>query len=208
MTTSRTPQPASFHLTPEIEILQIATVANSFYLLQSLQPDGSGLNDNSISVGGLASESYAGMIFWDADYWMAPGINLNFPSYSKQISNFRIKQFDQAKANAAFNNYPNESVLYPWTAGRYGNCTGTGPCVDYEYHLNHDIAFNLVQTYNITQNKTWFDNGPRQIVESIAHMTGELLEYNETTKTYWIHNMTDPDEYAVSLFLTSQSPEN
>ncbi|KAL5353822.1 alpha,alpha-trehalase ath1 [Pseudogymnoascus australis] len=181
---------------PEIEILQIATVANSFYLLQSLQPDGSGLNDNSISVGGLASESYAGMIFWDADYWMAPGINLNFPSYSKQISNFRIKQFDQAKANAAFNNYPNESVLYPWTAGRYGNCTGTGPCVDYEYHLNHDIAFNLVQTYNITQNKTWFDNGPRQIVESIAHMTGELLDYNETTKTYWIHNMTDPDEYA------------
>ncbi|KFX99408.1 hypothetical protein V490_01804 [Pseudogymnoascus sp. VKM F-3557] len=190
--------PATGHLPPDadIEILQIATVANSFYLLQSLQPDGSGLNDNSLSVGGLASESYAGMIFWDADYWMAPGLNLNFPSYSKQISNFRVKQYEQAKKNAAFNNYPAESVLYPWTAGRYGNCTGTGPCVDYEYHLNHDIAFNLVQIYNITQNKTWFDDGPRQIIESIAHMTGNLLDYNETTKTYWIHNMTDPDEYA------------
>jgi trehalose/maltose hydrolase-like predicted phosphorylase len=192
--------PTTGQLPPDadIEILQIASVANSFYLLQNLQPDGSGLDDNSIAVGGLASESYAGMIFWDADYWMAPGLNLNFPSYTKQISNFRVKQYDQAKKNAEFNGYTDGTVLYPWTAGRYGNCTGTGPCIDYEYHLNYDIAFNLVQIYNITQNKTWFDNGPRQIIESIAQMTGELLEYNETTKTYWIHNMTDPDEYAVS----------
>jgi trehalose/maltose hydrolase-like predicted phosphorylase len=27
-------------------------------------------------------------------------------------------------------------------------------------------------------------------------MTGNLLKYNETTKTYWLLNMTDPDEYA------------
>jgi trehalose/maltose hydrolase-like predicted phosphorylase len=50
------------------QILQIASVANTYYLLQSLQPDGSGLNDNSVSVGGLVSDSYAGLVFWDADY--------------------------------------------------------------------------------------------------------------------------------------------
>ncbi len=27
-------------------------------------------------------------------------------------------------------------------------------------------------------------------------MTGQLLNYNATTNTYWLHNMTDPDEYA------------
>jgi len=113
------------------QILQIASVANTYYLLQSLQPDGSGLNDNSVSVGGLVSDSYAGLVFWDADYWMAPGLNLAFPGWSKQISNFRIKQHPQALDNAAFNGYPNGSALYSWTAGRYGNCTGTGPCVDY-----------------------------------------------------------------------------
>ncbi|KUJ11837.1 glycoside hydrolase family 65 protein [Mollisia scopiformis] len=180
----------------DIEILQIASVANTYYLLQSIQPDGSGLNDNSVSVGGLVSDSYAGLVFWDADYWMAPGLNLAFPSYSKQISNFRIKQHPQALANAAFNNYPNNSALYSWTAGRYGNCTGTGPCVDYEYHLNYDIAFNLLQQYNVTNNETWFNAGPRQVIESAAIMTGHLLQYNETTKSYWLHNMTDPDEYA------------
>lgn len=182
-----------------IQALQIASVANAFYILQNLQPDGSGLNDNSISVGGLASESYGGMIFWDADYWVAPSISLSFPSYSKQISNFRIKQNPQAMANAAFNGYPNGSALYSWTAGRYGNCTGTGPCVDYEYHINYDVAFGMLQLYNITQDQTWWNNGPKQVVESVATMTGHLLTFNSTTNSYWIHNMTDPDEFAVSL---------
>lgn len=181
---------------PDVQALHIASVANTYYLLQNLQPDGSELNDNSISVGGLYSDSYAGLVFWDADYWMAPGLNLAFPAWSKQISNFRVKQHNQSLANAAFNNFPEGSSLYSWTTGRYGNCTGTGPCVDYEYHLNYDIAFNLIQEYNITNNKTWFDNGPKQIIESTAIMTGHLLMYNETTETYWIYNMTDPDEYA------------
>ncbi|KAG0652069.1 hypothetical protein D0Z07_1196 [Hyphodiscus hymeniophilus] len=181
---------------PNIEVLQIASVANVYYLLQNLLPDGSGLNDNSVSVGGLVSDSYAGLVFWDADYWMAPGLNLAFPEWSKQISNFRVKQHPQALANAAFNGYPNGSALYSWTAGRYGNCTGTGPCVDYEYHLNYDIAFNLLQQRNITNNATWFNDGPLQVINSAAMMTGQLLKFNETTETYWLRNMTDPDEYA------------
>jgi len=179
-----------------IESLQIASVANAFYLLQNLQPEGSGLNDWSISVGGLHSDSYAGLVFWDADLWIAPGLNLAFPDYAKQISNFRLKQHPQALANAEFNNYPEGSALYSWTAGAFGNCTGTGPCVDYQYHLNHDIVFNLLQEYNITNNATWFNNGPAQLIESVAVMSSNLLEFNETTQSYWILNATDPDEYA------------
>lgn len=116
---------------PNVLALHIQSKANSYYLLQSLQPDGSGLNDNSISVGGLPSDSYGGLIFWDADYWMSPGLILTHPNWVKQIANFRVQQHKQALDNAAFNNYPNGSSLYSWTAGRYGNCTGTGPCVDY-----------------------------------------------------------------------------
>ncbi|KAH8669175.1 glycosyl hydrolase family 65 central catalytic domain-containing protein [Xylariales sp. PMI_506] len=181
---------------PNVQVLQIGSVASTFYLLQNLQPDGSGLNDNSISVGGLASDSYAGMVFWDADTWMAPGLNLAFPNYAKQIPNYRVKQHAQALANAAFNNYPNGSSLYSWTSGRYGNCTATGPCVDYEYHLNYDIAFNILQVYNLTQNETWFSSGPEQVILSTAIMTAHLLQFNETEGTYWLHNATDPDEYA------------
>jgi trehalose/maltose hydrolase-like predicted phosphorylase len=181
-----------------VKILHIASIANTYYLLQNLQPDGSGLNDNSVAVGGLVSDSYAGLVFWDADYWMAPGLNLNFPNWAKQIPNYRVKQHPQALANAEFNNFTEGSSLYSWTSGRYGNCTGTGPCVDYEYHLNPDITNNMIQVKNITGNLTWFDNGPLQVLNSTAIMFSDLLEYNETTKTYWIKNMTDPDEYAVS----------
>lgn len=184
---------------PSIRDLQIASISSPFYLLQNLQPDGSGLNDNSITVGGLASESYGGLVFWDADYWMSPGLNLAFPSWANQISNFRVKQLPQAKDNAAFNGYPNGSALYPWTAGRYGNCTGTGPCVDYQYHLNPDIVFNILQQYNISQNDTWFNSGPKDLVYSIATAHSHLLEFNKTTQTYWLHNGSDPDEYAINV---------
>lgn len=68
--------------------------------------------------------------------------------------------------------------------------------VDYEYHLNYDIAFNLFQQYNVTKNSTWFDNGPRQLIDSVAVMTGHLLNYNTTTQSWWLRNATDPDEYA------------
>lgn len=199
----RDPETGELPADPAVRILHIASVANVYYLLQNLQPDGSGLNDNSVSVGGLASDSYAGLVFWDADYWMAPGLNLAFPDYAKQITNYRVKQHPQAIANAKLNGYPDNSSLYSWTSGRFGNCTGTGPCVDYEYHLNYDICFNIFQQLNITQNQTWFDNGPKQIIETTAGMTGQLLTFNETTGTYWLHNCTDPDEYAVSFILKS-----
>ncbi|RDW79799.1 putative ATH1 acid trehalase [Coleophoma cylindrospora] len=184
---------------PNIEMLQIASVANPYYLIQAMMPDGSGLNDDGVSVGGLVSDSYAGQVFWDMDYWMAPGLNLAFPSLAKQIVNFRVKQYPQALANAAFNNYPDGSTLYSWTAGRYGNCTGTGPCVDYEYHLNYDISFNILQLKAITSNETWFESGPLDVINGVTVMTSHLLEFNDTTGSYWIHNMTDPDEYANNI---------
>lgn len=118
------PETGSLPDDPNIQAIQIAAIANTFYLLQNLQSEDSGLNDNSISVGGLVSDSYAGMVFWDADYWMAPGLNIAFPGWAEQISNYRVKQHQQALDNANFNGYPDGSALYSWTAGRYGNCTG------------------------------------------------------------------------------------
>lgn len=49
--------------------MQIATRATLFHLLSNIRggSEGTGIGDNSVSVGGLASDSYAGLVFWDAD---------------------------------------------------------------------------------------------------------------------------------------------
>lgn len=51
------------------EELQISVRATLFHLLSNIRggSEGRGLGDNSISVGGLTSDSYAGLVFWDAD---------------------------------------------------------------------------------------------------------------------------------------------
>lgn len=51
------------------EVLQISVRATLFHLLSNIRgaSEGRGLGDNSISVGGLTSDSYAGLVFWDAD---------------------------------------------------------------------------------------------------------------------------------------------
>ncbi|POS86754.1 hypothetical protein EPUL_003115 [Erysiphe pulchra] len=183
-----------------IKYLQISAVANPYYLLSNLRPDDkSNLNDDSIAVCGLTSDCYGGQNFWDAPTWMAPGIAVTFPGYAKQINNLYKKKYPQALENAKIYSYPKGSALYPWTSGRYGNCTATGPCVDYEYHKNLDIAMSLHQLKSITGNDTWFWEGPNSaatIVDSVATSMSHLLSYNHTTKSFWIYNMTDPDEYA------------
>jgi hypothetical protein len=46
-----------------IEQLQIAAIADYYYLVQNLQLAGSGLDDAGVAVGGLSSDTYGRMTF-------------------------------------------------------------------------------------------------------------------------------------------------
>jgi len=61
------------------EQMQIAVRASLFHLLANIRggSEGRGLGDNSMSVGGLASDSYAGFVFWDADCMFYPPTSLS-----------------------------------------------------------------------------------------------------------------------------------
>ncbi len=121
----------------------ITAVLNEYYLLQNTISANALSNASyapvdtwSISVGGLTSDSYAGLVFWDAEIWMQPGLAASHPQAVKQIANYRVERYGQAKANAqtAFQSSKNttsfssDAAVFSWTSGRYGNCTGTGPC--------------------------------------------------------------------------------
>lgn len=174
--------------------MQIISKANAHYLLQNLLPeDGSDLNHWSISVGGLGSDSYAGLVFWDADLFMSPGIAVSHPKYAAQIPKYRLMLAPQAALNAQDNDFSSEAIIYPWTSGRFGNCTGTGPCVDYQYHLNSDIFLNNLLYWRVTGDDSWFKNQAVPVNDAIVQMFSELVQYNQTVDGYSISNLTDPD---------------
>lgn len=174
--------------------MQIISKANAHYLLQSLLPeDGSDINHWSISVGGLSSDSYAGLVFWDADIFMSPGVSVSHPKYAAQIPKYRVMLAEQAAANALEYGFSSEAIIYPWTSGRFGNCTGTGPCVDYQYHINSDIFLNNLIYWHVTGDDTWFGDQAAPVNYAIVQMFSELVKYNQTVDGYSIQNLTDPD---------------
>ena len=194
---------------PNIIEAAITAVTNPYYLLSNTisQDALANVNDapidtNSISVGGLTSDSYAGLVFWDAEIWMQPGIAVAFPQAAKQIANYRVVRYAQAKANAqtAYTSSKNgttfssNAAVYPWTSGRHGNCTGTGPCFDYEYHINGDILQEFTNYWVTSGDTNFFLASLLPIYESVATFYSELLSKNGSS--YVLTNMTDPDEYA------------
>jgi trehalose/maltose hydrolase-like predicted phosphorylase len=183
----------------------VMAVVNPYYLLQNTvgenalqRVSNAPVNDYSIPVSGLTSDSYGGMIFWDADVWMQPGLVAAFPESAKRITNYRVATYQQAKANVktAFTSSKNkttfsdDAALYPWTSGRKGNCTGTGPCFDYEYHLNGDIGISLINQWVTTGDNKTFQDTYFPIYNSIATAYADLLQQNGTKWT--LTNMTDP----------------
>jgi trehalose/maltose hydrolase-like predicted phosphorylase len=183
----------------------IIAVTNTYYLLQNTvgkngikAVDGAPVNVDSISVGGLTSDSYAGQIFWDADLWMQPGLVAAHPEAAERITNYRLARYGQAKENVktAYAGSQNETffsasaAVFPWTSGRYGNCTATGPCWDYEYHLNGDIGISLVNQWVVNGDTKDFEKNLFPVYDSVAQLYGNLLRPNKTSWT--LTNMTDP----------------
>lgn len=183
----------------------IIAVTNTYYLLQNTvgksaqkAVSGAPVNIDSISVGGLTSDSYAGLIFWDADLFMQPGLTTSHPEAAQRITNYRVAKYDQAKKNIATSfagsqnktKFSESAAVYPWTSGRFGNCTATGPCWDYEYHLNGDIGISLVNQWVTSGDTDFFKETLLPIYDSVANLFADLLKPNGSSWT--ITNMTDP----------------
>ena len=185
-----------------IRMLHASNVVSAFSLLQNLNRADSGLDDEGVPVAGLASDAYAGDRFWDQELWMFPAVAITWPHYARQFAEFRIKQYQHALQNAQATyvqeKYPfnNQSVLYPWTSGRWGNATATGPVLDYEYHINGDVALMLLQFHAITGDDEYFAEKYWPVVNSVTHTIAALLQRDGDG--WSLNNMTDPDEYAVS----------
>jgi trehalose/maltose hydrolase-like predicted phosphorylase len=211
--------PATGKLPDDDHILnsQIIAVANTYYLVQNTvgknaikAVSGAPVNVDSISVGGLTSDSYAGLVFWDADVWMQPGLVASHPEAAQRVTNYRTKLYSQAleNINTAFTSSKNQTsfspsaAIYPWTSGRFGNCTGTGPCWDYQYHLNGDIGLSLMYQWIASGDTKTFREQHFPIYDSVATMYSNIVQRNGSSWT--LTNMTDPVRLTIWVLPTSK----
>ena len=132
-----------------------AWVRSSEYgLLTSLRP---GLAD-SIAPTGLTSDNYAGLVFWDAETWMFPGVLAFHPRLARSIVDYRYRTRAAARANARRLGYP--GLFYPWESGSTGDlateCQSWQPphCLT-QIHLQSDIALAVWQYYQATGDTAW-----------------------------------------------------
>jgi trehalose/maltose hydrolase-like predicted phosphorylase len=199
--------PATGRLPDDDNIINSAIIAvtNTYYLLQNTVGKNAirlaseaPLNQHSFAVGGLVSDSYAGMIFWDADVWMQPGLVASHPEAAQVVTNYRTKMFPQARENikTTYTGSKNQTyidpdaAIYPWTSGRFGNCTGTGACWDYQYHLNGDIGLSLIYQWVASGDTETFREKHFPIYDAVATLYGSIVERNGSSWT--LTNMTDP----------------
>lgn len=187
-----------------IEAAIMAVVSPHYLLMNTVSKDAHAvlkdapINVNSISVCGLTSDCYGGLVFWDAEIWMQPGLVVSNPWAAKQIANYRVAKYGQALANVktAYTSSQNHTVfsdnaaVYSWTSGRYGNCTGTGPCFDYEYHINADIVLEFINYWVASGDTEFMERELFPIIGSISAFFSDLLVKNGSS--YVLTNMTDP----------------
>ena len=133
---------------------------------------------------------------------MQPGLVTAFPQAAQGIANYRVARYGQALANPQtayqssknHTNFSSTAAVFSWTSGRFGNCTATGPCFDYEYHINGDIAQEFVNYWIASGDTEFFRSELFPVYDSLATFFSEVLTKNGSK--YELTNMTDPDEYA------------
>ncbi|OBA29028.1 hypothetical protein HANVADRAFT_18950, partial [Hanseniaspora valbyensis NRRL Y-1626] len=159
-----------------------------------------------VSPTGISSDSYGGMVFWDADFWVLPSLLPFFPKVAKNMLIYRNASIADARQNCVKHGYEdNGMVCYPWTAARFSNETSTGPAIDYEYHINIDIVYSMMVYYlsgNFNEQEDGFNSDtflrytlwPR--MSDVCKFMSAYVKYNDTMHRYETFNLTDPDEYA------------
>jgi trehalose/maltose hydrolase-like predicted phosphorylase len=153
---------------------------------------------DSVSPVGLTSDNYAGLIFWDAETWIYPGLLALFPDIARAMLEYRFRTLPGAQGNAARLGY--EGAFYPWTSAGHGDlpteCHSVDPphCFT-QIHLQGDIAIAVWQYYQATGDKEWLRTRGWPILDNLARFWAGRVTPNDDG-SYSILNVAGPDEYS------------
>ncbi|MFD6475487.1 discoidin domain-containing protein [Streptomyces anulatus] len=155
-------------------------------------------SSDSIAPAGLTSDNYAGMVFWDAETWMFPGLLATRPELARSVVEYRYRTRDAARANAE--KYGHRGLFYPWTSASRGRmdseCQSWDPphCLT-QNHLQGDVSLAVWQYYLATGDRDWLAARGWPLLRGIA----EFWESRATANadgSYSITGVAGPDEYS------------
>ncbi|MEE1791258.1 discoidin domain-containing protein [Streptomyces sp. BE308] len=155
-------------------------------------------SSDSIAPAGLTSDNYAGMVFWDAETWMYPGLLATRPALARSVVEYRYRTRDAARANAKKLGY--EGLFYPWTSASRGRldseCQSWDPphCLT-QNHLQGDIALAVWQYYLATGDRDWLATRGWPLLKGIADFWRSRATGN-SDGSYSVRNVAGPDEYS------------
>ncbi|MGP9022979.1 discoidin domain-containing protein [Streptomyces sp. BR1] len=153
---------------------------------------------NSIAPTGLTSDNYAGLVFWDAETWMYPGLLATRPELAKTVVDYRYRTLAGARENARKLGY--QGLFYPWNSGSSGNLAQECHSVDpphcrTQIHLQADISLATWQYYLATNDTRWLRECGWPVLQGIAEFWAGRVSRN-ADGSYSIKDTAGPDEYS------------
>ncbi|MFF1920634.1 discoidin domain-containing protein [Streptomyces sp. NPDC058221] len=153
---------------------------------------------DSIAPAGLTSDNYAGMVFWDAETWMYPGLLATRPELARSVVEYRYRTRDEARTNAEKLGF--KGLFYPWTSASKGNlwseCQSWNPphCVT-QNHLQGDVSLAVWQYYLATGDRDWLAGHGWQLLQGMADFWASRATANDDG-SYSVKEVAGPDEYS------------
>ncbi|MEE1771377.1 discoidin domain-containing protein [Streptomyces sp. JV185] len=153
---------------------------------------------DSIAPAGLTSDNYAGMVFWDAEIWMYPGLLVTRPELARPVVEYRYRTREAARANARKLGF--QGLFYPWTSASGGDlwseCQSWNPphCIT-QNHLQGDVSLAVWQYYLATGDHDWLARRGWPLLEGIAAFWASRATADKDGG-YSVKEVAGPDEYS------------
>lgn len=175
---------------------------HTFHLLQTASPRSIEL-DAGIPARGWHGEAYRGHILWD-ELFIFPLLNLRMPDLTRTLLMYRHRRLREARANAR--SQGKRGACFPWQSGSNGReesqvihlNPASGRWIpdnsNLQRHINHAIAYNVWQYYEVTQDCEFFCGCGAELLIEIARYLADLAEEGEDGR-FHIRGVMGPDEF-------------
>ena len=159
----------------------------------------------SIPAKTLSGFGYRGHVFWDTDIFVLPLFTYTRPELARNLLMYRYHTLEGARRKARDSGY--EGAMYAWESADTGDETTPrwvpGPdgelvriwCGDIEQHISADVAYAVMQYWQITGDDGFMRDYGAEIVLDTARFWGSRAEWNGERGQYEIRDVIGPDEY-------------